>query len=246
MRSRLLRNERDVVVYLPAGYDEQPERYFPVLYMQDGQNLFDPETSFIKGVYWRMGETADELIGARAIQPLVIVGIYNRGKQRINEYTPTRMPRIGGGKAIRYTRMIREELMPFIASQHRVLQGPENTGLGGSSLGGLFTLYAGLSYPDTFGRLAVLSPSVWWGGGWIREFAGDQRIERRPRVWLDVGTHEGPRVAPSVERMRDVLLERGWNEGSDLHFEIFDGGEHNENAWSRRVGPFLRFLFPAG
>jgi len=246
MRSRLLRNERDVIVYLPPGYDDRPQRHFPVLYLQDGQNLFDPETSFIKGMYWRAGETADRLIGAGAIQPLVIVGIYNRGKQRINEYTPTKIPRLGGGKAIRYTRMLREELMPFIASQYRVLQGPEHTGLGGSSLGGLFTLYAGLSFPGLFGKLAVLSPSVWWGGGWICEFAAEARFERRPRIWLDAGTHEGPRVVPAVERFRDVLTARGWSQDRDLHFEIVEGGEHNEKAWAKRVGTFLQFLFPAG
>jgi enterochelin esterase-like enzyme len=246
MRSRLLRNERDVIVYLPPGYDDQPQRHFPVLYLQDGQNLFDPETSFIKGMYWRVGETADQLIGAGAIQPLIVVGIYNRGKQRINEYTPVRMPRLGGGRAIKYTRMLREELIPFIASQHRVLPGPENTGLGGSSLGGLFTLYAGLSFPDLFGKLAVLSPSVWWGGGWIRDFAEDARIGTRARIWLDAGTNEGPRVVPGIERMRDVLLSRGWSLDRDLHFEIFEGGEHNENAWAKRVGAVVQFLFPAG
>ena len=135
---------------------------FPVLYMQDGQNLFDPETSFIKGNYWRMGETADALIEADAIEPLIIVGIYNAGERRIDEYTPVEDRRLGGGHADAYGRMLVEELKPFVDVQYRTLPGAENCGMGGSSLGGLVTLYLGLRYPAVFSRLAVMSPSVWW------------------------------------------------------------------------------------
>ena len=230
-------------MYLPAGYSEQRTRQFPVLYMQDGQNLFDPATAF-GGVHWRMGETADELIGQGAIQPLIIVGVWNMGKARIREYTPSRMPRLGGGKGEPYTRMLLDELMPFIEKQYRVAGGLENTGLGGSSLGGLVALYAGLRFPHVFGKLAALSPSIWWGGGWMNNFVKDARIDPRPRIWLDGGTKESPRFVPQMERFRDILRAKGWQEGLDLHFQIFEGGEHNEANWAQRVGPFLRFLFP--
>ena len=93
--SRFLRKKRDLIVYLPGIYQKRPELHFPVLYLEDGQNLFDPATSFIPGMYWRVGETADALIARGAIQPLIIVGIYNTGKQRINEYTPTRDRKLG-------------------------------------------------------------------------------------------------------------------------------------------------------
>ena len=245
MRSRILRNERDVVVYLPPGYDEQPGRSYPVLYMQDGQNLFDPATSFVPGMHWQMRETADQLIHAGTILPLIIVGIYNAGKGRLREYTPTRMLRIGGGRADKYARMILKEMKPFIETQYRVLAGPAYTGIGGSSLGGLFSLYAGLHFPDVFGRIAALSPSIWWGHGWIHRYAEGTQISQRPRIWLDAGTREGARLVPTVERFRDALLHRGWAMGRDLHVEIIEGGEHNEAAWANRVGPFLRFLFPA-
>jgi predicted alpha/beta superfamily hydrolase len=139
--SRLVEENHDLLVYLPPGYEAQGEGRFPVLYMQDGQNLFDPETSFIKGNYWRMGETADALIEAGAIEPLIIVGIYNTGDKRIDEYTPVEDKRLGGGHADAYGRMLVEELKPFIDAQYQTLPGPENCGMGGSSLGGLVTLY---------------------------------------------------------------------------------------------------------
>jgi enterochelin esterase-like enzyme len=232
-----------LIVYLPAGYVENRERHYPVMYMQDGQNLFDPATAF-GGVPWRMGETADGLIGEGAIQPLIIVGVWNTGKARIKEYTPSRMPRLGGGKAEGYTRMLMDEVKPFIERQYRVASGPENTGLGGSSLGGLVTLYAGLRFPHVFGKLAALSPSIWWGAGWVNKFAQEARVEPRPRIWLDGGTREGPQFVPRLEKFRDILRGKGWRDEQDLHFEVIEGGEHNEAAWAQRVGPFLRFLFP--
>jgi predicted alpha/beta superfamily hydrolase len=245
-RSRFLRNQRDLIVYLPPGYHEEPGRRFPVLYLHDGQNLFDPTTSFIPGMDWHVGHTADDFILTRAVQPLIIVGIYNVGKVRIYEYTPTKAPRLGGGRADRYAKFIIQEVMPFIQREYRVLSGAPNTGIGGSSLGGLLSLYAGLKLPDVFGRLAALSPSVWWNQRVIYRFAAAiSPIEPRPRIWLDIGTKEGPRIVQDVEQFRDILLQKGWRLGDDLHYERIEGAEHNEAAWAARVGPFLQFLFPA-
>jgi predicted alpha/beta superfamily hydrolase len=245
-RSRFLTKKRDLIVYLPGIYDKRPDLQFPVLYLEDGQNLFDPATSFIPGVYWRVGETADALIAQGLIQPLIIVGIYNTGKQRINEYTPTRDRKLGGGKADKYGRLLVEELKPFIESEYRVLAGSVNTGLGGSSLGGLVTIYLGLKYSQLFGKLAVLSPSVWWNRRVILDIAASTPLTARPRIWLDVGTKEDTHTVANVTALRDVLLRRNWQDGRDLHFQVFDGAQHNEAAWAQRVGPFLQFLFPAG
>ena len=120
-RSRFLPGERDVIVYLPSMYERSPHLRFPVLYLQDGQNLFDGATAFIPGMDWHVGETAGQLIAQGAIQPLVIVGIYNTGKRRVREYTPTRDKKLGGGAADRYGRMLTEEIMPFIGSEYRTL-----------------------------------------------------------------------------------------------------------------------------
>lgn len=245
-RSRFLRNERDLILYLPPGYEEQTARRFPVLYLHDGQNLFDGTTSFIPGMDWHVGQTADRCISEGKIEPLIIVGVYNTGKQRVREYTPTRVPKLGGGQADRYAKFLTEELKAFVDEEYRILSGPEKTGIGGSSLGGLVSLYVGLKLPHVFGKLAALSPSVWWNQRVITRFAEAARVHPRPRIWLDVGTREGPRTLQDVEQFREVLLQKGWRPGEDLHYERVEGGEHNEAAWSQRVGPFLGFLFPAG
>jgi enterochelin esterase-like enzyme len=243
--SRFLRNQRDLIVYLPPGYDAQPLRRFPVLYLHDGQNLFDGATSFIPGMDWHVGQTADQWIQEGRVEPLIIVGIYNAGKQRLGEYTPTRAPKLGGGRANRYAEFLLEEVRPFVHNQYHVQDGAENTGIGGSSLGGLVSLYLGLRQPRIFGKIAALSPSVWWNERVILRFASTASAEPLPRIWLDIGTREGPRIVDDVERFRDILLGKGWQLDQNLHYERVEGAEHNEAAWAQRVGPFLQFLFPA-
>ena len=243
--SRFLRNKRDLVVYLPPGYDAHLARSFPVLYLHDGQNLFDGATSFIPGVDWHVGQTADDGIHNGRVEPLIIVGIYNAGRQRLGEYTPTRMPRLGGGRANRYARFLLEEVRPFVHAQYRAERAAQNTGIGGSSLGGLVSLYLGLKQPEIFGKIAALSPSVWWNERVILRFAQSAAVQPLPRIWLDIGTREGPRIVEDVERFRDTLLHKGWRVGRDLHYQRVEGAEHNEAAWAKRVGPFLEFLFPA-
>lgn len=244
--SRFLRNQRDLIVYLPPGYDAQPERRFPVLFLHDGQNLFYGSTSFIPGMDWHVGQTADELIADGRVEPLIIVGVYNAGKQRLGEYTPTRSRKLGGGRANRYARFLLEEVRPFILEHYRGRAEAEHTGIGGSSLGGLVSLYVGLRMPNVFGRIAALSPSVWWNERIMMRFASALPVNPLPRIWLDAGTREGGRTVEDVERFRDVLIGKGWVPGKSLHYERVEGAEHNEAAWARRVGPFLQFLFPGG
>ena len=246
-RSKYLPDDRDVIVYLPQGYDEAPERMFPVLYLHDGQNLFDGRTSFVKGRTWQVREHADAVIESGEVEPLVIVGIYNTGERRIAEYTPDRDWKSGGGEANAYGRLLTREMMPWIASQYRVLHDRENTGLGGSSLGGLVTLHLGLRHPQLFGKLAMLSPSVWWNHksilGYLNEHA--PQIWDRPKVWLDVGDREGQRTLRDVEQLARRLKANGWRHGETMHFEKVHGGTHDEASWATRVRPMLKFLFPA-
>ena len=242
-RSRFLRNQRDLIVYTPPGYDAQPARRFPVLYLHDGQNLFDGATSFIPGMDWQVGQTADQCINAGRVEPLIIVGMYNT-KARIREYTPTHVPKLGGGRADRYAKFLIEEVKPFVEREYRIRSGIENTGIGGSSLGGLVSLYLGLKLPYIFGKVAALSPSVWWNHRIMHRFAQEYEVHPRPRIWLDIGTREGPRIVQDVEQFRDVLLQKGWRLEQDVHYERVEGAEHNEAAWAQRVGPFLRFLYP--
>jgi predicted alpha/beta superfamily hydrolase len=244
LASSLAEEKHDLLVYVPPMYEANPERRFSVLYMQDGQNLFDPETSFIKGNYWRMGETADALTESGAIEPLIIVGIYNTGDTRIDEYTPVEDRRLGGGQADLYGRILVEELKPFIDVQYRTLPGAENCGMGGSSLGGLVTLYLGLRYPSVFARLAVMSPSVWWRKRAILKTVA--ALPERPdlRIWLDMGTKESTQALPDAQALRDGLLRKGWQLGKNLAYFEADGAEHTESAWAQRVDPMLKFLFP--
>ena len=247
-KSKNLPDERDVIVYMPPGYDDEPERSYPVLYLHDGQNLFDGRTSFVKGRTWMVREHADEAIKAGEIEPLVIVGIYNTGDRRLAEYTHEYNWQMGGGEADKYGDLLTRELMPWIASQYRVRQDRKCTGLGGSSLGGLVSLYLGLRHPDAFGRLALLSPSVWWNHksilGYLNEHA--PQLWERPQVWLDVGDREGQRTLRDVEQLARRLKANGWRPGETLHFEKVLGGTHDEASWAGRVRPMLKFLFPRG
>ncbi len=249
--SKILNNDRDVIVYLPPGYDSEKTRRYPVFYMHDGQNLFDGATSFIPGQEWHVDETAESLIAAGQIEPLIIVGIYNTGKDRINEYTPAEDAKYKmGGKADLYGRLLVEELKPFVDQTYRTQQGAEHTGLGGSSLGGLVSLYLGLKYSDVFGRLAVVSPSVWFADKQIVHYV--EALQKKPdvRVWLDIGTKEG-RTADEAQQtvagarlLKDTLSNRGWKLGKDFQYIEADGAEHNERAWAARTEEVLKFLFP--
>ena len=242
--SALIDDKHDFIVYVPPTYGAEQERLFPVLFMQDGQNLFDPETSFIQNKYWRMGETADTLIRAGEIEPLVIVGVYNTGDHRIDEYTPVEDRRLGGGRADAYGQMLVEELRLFVAHKYRVLISGANCGIGGSSLGGLVSMYLGLRYPAVFGKLAILSPSVWWRGHAILKTVSKLPRNTGQRIWLDIGTHESPRALPDVRLLRGALEGKGWREDVDLGYMEAEGADHSEWAWAERVAPMLKFLFP--
>lgn len=242
--SRLIDEKHDFIVYVPRAFNHDPNRFFPVLYLHDGQNLFDPETAFIQGNYWRVGETADALIESGEVEPLVIVGIYNTGVKRIDEYTPVEDKRLGGGRAGAYGQMLVEELKPFVARHYRILAGAENCGMGGSSLGGLVSLYLGMRYPQIFGNLAILSPSVWWHNRAILRTVEQIRRGTGQKIWLDVGTCEGRRALPDVRTLKRLLVKKGWKQGIDLQYREIKDGHHSEYAWAERVGPMLKFLFP--
>jgi predicted alpha/beta superfamily hydrolase len=242
--SKILGNDRDITIYVPPGYEDRDDLRYPVLYMHDGQNLFEPERAFIPGQHWRLAEAADEAIGSRAARPMIIVGIDNTDS-RIDEYTPTHdAVRHGGGKADDYGRMIIEELKPIIDTQCRTLPDVSNTALGGSSLGGLATLYLGLTHPDVFGNLAVMSPSVWWDDRAILAEVDRFNFARCPRIWLDMGGREGVEGLSDARLLRDALRRKGWRDDEDFHYFEDRRADHSERAWAKRVPAVLEFLFP--
>ncbi|HEX8248288.1 MAG TPA: alpha/beta hydrolase-fold protein [Pyrinomonadaceae bacterium] len=245
--SAYLDARRNVLVYLPPEYGLNPTRRYPVLYMHDGQNLMNAQDAF-GGVAWGVDETAQKLILAGEIEPLIIVGIYNAGAKRIDEYTPVKSTagrmRGHGGKADFYGRMIIEELKPFIDRQYLTRPEREFTGIGGSSLGGLVSFHLGLKRPDVFSRVAVMSPSVWWANNQIiREAA--KIGERLPlRIWLDIGRREGSRIKHQVRALKEILLANGWKNGLDLAYLEIPEARHEETAWAARFDLVLKFLFP--
>ena len=239
--SQILGNTREITVYLPAGYDERDDRRYAVLYMQDGQNLFDPHRAYVPGNHWRLQDAADAAIGERTAAPMIIVGVDHAGPARMDEYTPvTDAKHSGGGRAADYARFVVEELKPAIDARYRTLADAEHTGVGGSSLGGLVSLYLVLHHPDVFRRAAVLSPSVWWGGRAILADT-DAYDGTPPRLWLYIGGREGMEALRDTRELRRRIDGKGWRD-----YEYFEDrrGDHSERAWARRVRQALEFLFP--
>jgi predicted alpha/beta superfamily hydrolase len=247
--SNILGNRRDILVYLPRGYRRLSRRRYPVLYLHDGQNVFDAATSF-SGVEWGVDETAERLIKESLIEPLIIVAVANIGEERIHEYAPTRgvidakakRKKRSKGLARKYGHFLIEELKPYIDRKYRTNPNAEFTGLGGSSLGGLVTLAIGILYPHAFSRLMVMSPSIWWDDFAIYRLVDS--IEQKPplKIWLDTGTAE-----PGWEQARELLkrlVEKGLKLSTDLQYMEAQSADHSEAAWAMRVEPALRFLFP--
>lgn len=249
-RSRTFRNSRYLRVWLPPGYDEPASsgRRYPVLYLNDGQNLFEAATSFTQ-VEWQVDEAADRLIREETIPPMIIVGIDNAGRDRIREYMPHRSlhPVTLRAQGSRYPKFLIQEVMPFVARSYRVAAGPENTGLGGSSLGALIALYTVSVRPGIFGRLLLESPSLWASN---RQAIKESREVQRwaERVFLGVGTAEAGRkdrnqsVVDDVRELAGILRHRGLDD-KRLRLIIEDGATHHESAWARRFPEALAFLF---
>ena len=248
--SRILGNRRDIVVWLPPGCDGRRRRH-PVVYFQDGQNIFDPATAFL-GNAWNAGAAASALIAAGEIDPPIMVGVYNMGFERIDEYAPTRGAYTGWegekcrsrGRARSYARFVVREVKPFIDARYPTLPGSKHTSVAGSSMGAIAALYMALWHPRVFGAAGILSPSAWWDGLAPVRFVKALRARPAIRIWLDIGTAE-----PGWEKtrlLRDALVARGWRQGADLHYLEAAGREHNEDAWAARVGPMLGWLLGPG
>jgi len=251
-QSRIFRNTRTLRVWLPPGYEapENASRHYPAFYLNDGQNLFDRATAFA-GVEWGVDETAERLILEQKVAPLIIVGIDNTGVDRMKEYLPYRSfsPRLLRPQGKRYPDFLIHEVMAFVHANYRVASGPENTGLGGSSLGGLIAMYTAISRPQIFGRLLIESPSLFVSG---RKILKESRYFRDwpERVSLAIGTREAGRddkdrrFVEDVLELANIMRDAGLNEAR-LRVNIEEGAGHNEGSWARRFPEALSFLFGA-
>jgi predicted alpha/beta superfamily hydrolase len=230
-----LRNRRYVDVYLPDSYDGGRGRY-PVVYMQDGQNLSDPAIAFA-GQTWNLHEGLAWL-AARGIEPIV-VGIHNT-PARLAEYSPVSDTRLGGGDGGKYSRFVIDTLKPRIDASYRTKRDRESTVVAGSSMGGLIALFLFFRRPSPFGRAAVFSPSIWFAGRAILDFISDAG-QTRGRIYLDTGTAEGAATLRNVRALRRLLRTKGYGKDA-LRYVEADGHQHREADWAWRLPQALEFL----
>lgn len=222
---------RDVIVYLPPSYHDTAKRY-PVIYMQDGQNLFDAGTAF-GGQEWHVDETLEMLAATEGIEAIVVAP-YHGEKMRVQEYTP--FPNVWNGQGQLYLDWLRDTLKPMVDRDFRVLPDRKHTGILGSSMGGLISMYAFFHYAETFGFAGVMSPAFWVG-----HWAIYDSVQHAPfvegKIYLDNGTRE-----TSARRMNALLCKKGYTTGVNLKYVVEQDAEHTESAWARRMPDALRFL----
>jgi predicted alpha/beta superfamily hydrolase len=254
INSKVFRNIRNLRVWLPANYFAPVNRnkHYPVLYMQDGQNLFDEATAF--NHEWKFDETVQFLTGSMRIGPMIVVGIDNTPR-RANEYLPypdpenkeLGKPETQDVHGKEYGEFVINEVMPLIQKKYRVSLGPQNTGLGGSSYGGAVTLYTVLNHPGVFGKALIESPSLLIGNGELLK--GAEKATQFPqRMFLAIGTAEesdekaSEKDADAVREMEKILRARGLGP-SRLKVVVEEGAHHDETAWSKRLPGALLFLY---
>lgn len=248
--SKVFANTRKLRVWLPPYYHapQNAACHYPIFYLNDGQNLFDPATAFA-GVTWQVGETAARLIHDEKIPPLIIVGIDNAQVERMKEYLPYRSlnPPILRPRGKRYAEFLISEIMPFLYERYRIARGPENTGLGGSSMGALISLYTALERPGMFGRLLLESPSLFISNRRMLKYSRYFR-QWPERTYLGIGTNESGREDRDRQFVQDVvelerILRHSGLSSDRLMVRIEEGATHSESAWARRFPDALEFLF---
>lgn len=243
---------RRVWVYLPPDYDTATEARYPVLYMFDGQNVFDTATSFAGE--WQVDETLEAGIAAGDVRPIIVVAVDNSA-QRLAEYTPWADDQYGGGQADAHLQAFTDVLVPYIDQAYRTIADPGSRAIAGSSLGGLMSLYTAYEHGDVFGLSAALSPSLWWDDQQMRMHA---QVAGKPgaRIYMDMGTLEEDSIVDEdpqngiddnidyLRAMRDVMTTQGFVLDTDLKVVEADGHRHRESYWAMRFPAVLAFLFP--
>ncbi len=243
--SAVLNNDRTYWVYLPPQYATNPAQRFPVLYLGDGDAMFDSTWAGQKSIgkpEWQVDETAERLIRAGIIPPLIIVAVQVAPGPRWYEYTPTYdAVAKTGGRAPLYAQMMLTELKPEIDRNYRTLTDAANTGVGGSSLGGLLSVYLARTHPEVFSKVIAFSASMSWDMRREMYLYGALPRPLGVRYWVDRGDLE---TSPSYKEFADTLGSKGWLLGRDYQWYIGSPSQtHNDLAWRKRVEPALRFLY---
>jgi predicted alpha/beta superfamily hydrolase len=257
---------RALYIYLPPGYDDEPDRRYPLLFMHDGQNCFEAfaDDSYVGS--WRADETADRLINEGSMRPCLIVGVSHGGEERLAEYLPPyatfqlrRSAEVGfrrkqiRGRADETFAYYRDDVAPYLCRHYRVLSGRDNRATCGSSMGGLFSTYIAWEHPEFARHHAILSPALRITRGLLAR--RNKFIERlrdgKPRdlrLWLDSGTLDAPGRGDDgmkeTAAARDALLGSGYVLGANFQYRLDKGAIHHESAWAARLPQVFRFLFP--
>jgi len=243
--SKIMNNKRNIRIYLPPSYSAQPDKYYPVLYVHDGQNIFDALESY-SGQSWNLHHTADSLIKDKMIEEIIIVAVDNMGEERLSEYAHQDGFFQGAeikARGIKYERFFIKELMPFIERKYRVKKGSENTALMGSSMGGLVTFNMGLRRPDLFGKLGVVSPSLWWGDNDAAAKLKSYDYQGlKSKIWLDTGDAEGRFMSFTEDVIAEIKNIKN-NYDLDLVYYQAPDAVHSESAWAKRVHSPLIYFF---
>jgi predicted alpha/beta superfamily hydrolase len=236
LRGDGLQYARDLIVWLPPSYEKQKSKRYPVLYMQDGQNIIDPRTSFI-GYDWHVDEVADSLIRAGTMEEIIVVGIYN-SPDRITEYSDTDL-----GKA--YARFVISKVKPLIDSTYRTKPDRKNTAVMGSSMGGLISFLFVWWYPEVFSKAGCLSSVFDNRAASALNLVRAEKVKTHDvKIYFDCGGYNGERsLKPGMDEIVELMKKRGYSEGTDF-ISFFDPkAEHSERAWASRVWRPLTFLF---
>jgi predicted alpha/beta superfamily hydrolase len=226
---------RQLRLYLPPDYQTSQKKY-PVVYMHDGQNLFDDSTAY--AAEWGVDETLNDLAATSPLE-LIVVGIDNGLGKRMNELSPWQNDEFGKAEGEQYVKFIVEQVKPFMDSAYRTLPGPENTLIMGSSMGGLISHYAIQQYPTVFGKVGIFSPSYWYSQD-VYNFVREKPLPKSVRVYIAVGKHEGAMV-DDAHKMYDLLVSTT-HSPDHLQFVIDPQGDHNEASWRKQFAPAIRWL----
>ena len=233
-----LNKHRKVFALLPKGYWTSTKRY-PVLYLQDGQNLFDESAPFgTWGVDKHMARMME-----RGIGDFIVIAIDHGGKDRISEFSPYKNFSLGHGEGRKYVEFIEQTLKPYIDTHFRTKPERESTGIGGSSMGGLISIYAGLMFPNTFGKLLIFSPSLWISPKIYFDAIEFQKA-LRTKIYLYAGGSESKSMIPNIRKFKEIFEKRGL--GSDFiefNLSLDSKGKHNEKQWSNEFPRAVEWLF---
>ncbi len=234
-----LKTTRKVWIYLPEGYQTSTER-FSVIYMADGQNLFDDATSF--SGEWQVDETLDSLQSLKKMNAIV-VGIDNGGSERLNEYSPWKNEQYGGGNGDAFADFLAKTLKPYIDSYFKTKSEAVNTALIGSSMGGLISLYTGIKYPEKFGKLGIFSPAFWFSETDLKSYVEQNSTNlTKTKMYFVAGKNESKEMVNDINELVEILKTKGLS-NHNLTIQIDEKGTHSEAFWAKQLPSALVWLF---